>query len=79
MQHFVTDDKMNIFRLPVGWQYLVKNQLGGTLDATNAGNYDQLVQACLKTGASCIIDVSESSTIRWKTQRLTCHHTDPQL
>lgn len=58
MGHFVKDDKMNIFRLPVGWQYLLNNKLGGSLDQTNAGKYDQLVQACLKTGATCVIDVS---------------------
>lgn len=58
MQHFVKDDGMNMFRLPVGWQYLVNSKLGGTLDAGNAGKYDQLVKACLATGAYCIIDVS---------------------
>jgi endoglucanase len=58
MQHFVKDDGMNLFRLPVGWQYLLNNKLGGTLDSGNFGKYDQLVQACLATGASCIIDVS---------------------
>lgn len=49
---------MNIFRLPVGWQYLVNNTLGGTLDANNINTYDKLVQGCLATGAVCIIDVS---------------------
>ena len=57
MTHFVTKDNMNIFRLPVGWQYLVGSVLGGTLNAANLAKYDQLVQACLATGASCIIDV----------------------
>ncbi|CAN8106387.1 unnamed protein product [Discula destructiva] len=57
MQHFVTDNKFNIFRLPVAWQWLVNNQLGGTLDATKAAQYDQLMQACLATGASCVIDI----------------------
>lgn len=57
MQHFVNDDGLNIFRLPVSWQYLVNGVLGGTLDATNWGRYDQLVQGCLNTGASCVIDV----------------------
>ncbi|KAK0725523.1 glycoside hydrolase family 5 protein [Lasiosphaeris hirsuta] len=64
MQHFSKDDGMNIFRLPVGWQYLVNNKLGGTLDAGNFGRYDQLVQACLKTGAYCMIDVDA----RWNGQ-----------
>jgi endoglucanase len=58
MQHFVKDDKFNIFRLPVGWQYLVNNKLGGNLDSGNIAKYDQLLQACLATGASCVIDVS---------------------
>jgi endoglucanase len=73
MQHFVTDDQMNIFRMrmsqklqiakpsslfiAVSWQFLVNNQLGGPLDATNLGKYDQLMQACLATGAICAIDI----------------------
>lgn len=60
MQHFVKDDGMNIFRLPVGWQYLVNNKLGGTLDSGNLAKYDQLMQGCLATGASCVIDVRTS-------------------
>ncbi len=59
MTHFVNNDKLNLFRLPVGWQYLTNGNIGA-LDATKAGNYDQLVQACLGTGAHCIIDVSHS-------------------
>jgi len=58
MQHFAKDDGWNMFRLPVGWQYLVNNKVGGTLDSGNTQKYDQLVQACLKTGAYCVIDVS---------------------
>jgi endoglucanase len=58
MQHFVNDDGLNAFRLPVGWQYLVNNQLGGPLDATNTAAYDKLVQGCLSSGAAmCIVDV----------------------
>lgn len=63
MQHFANDDKFNIFRLPVGWQYLVNNNLGGNLDQGNAGKYNQLVQACLATGATCIIDIHNYA--RW--------------
>lgn len=33
------------------------NSAAGALDATNSNNYDQLVKACLATGAHCIIDV----------------------
>ncbi|MCJ1442798.1 MAG: Endoglucanase EG-II [Stictis urceolatum] len=63
MSHFVKDDGMNIFRLPVGWQYLVGNTLGGTLNSANFQKYDQLVQACLTTGATCIIDIHNYA--RW--------------
>lgn len=51
MQHFYKDDNMNIFRLPVGWQYLTNNVVGGDLDSTNFGKYDELMQSCLDTGA----------------------------
>lgn len=59
MQHFVNDDGFNVFRLPVGWQFLINNDTtpSGTLDADNLVEYDALVQACLATGASCIVDV----------------------
>lgn len=66
MTHFVNDDNLNTFRLPVGWQYLLNNNLGGELDATNFGNYDQLVQACLATGATCILDIHNYA--RWDGQ-----------
>jgi endoglucanase len=66
MQHFAKDDNMNIFRLPVGWQYLVNDKLGGTLDSGTLAKYDQLVQACLATGASCIIDIHNYA--RWNGQ-----------
>lgn len=58
--HFVNDDKLNVFRLPFGWQFLLNNVLGGTLDPTNFARYDSLVQACLATGSYCIIDVSHA-------------------
>ncbi|MCJ1283475.1 hypothetical protein MMC26_002804 [Xylographa opegraphella] len=63
MQHFVTDDKLTCFRLPVGWQYLVANTLGGTLDPTFFASYNQLVQGCLATGAHCIVDLHNYA--RW--------------
>jgi endoglucanase len=34
-----------------------KGNFINALDATNVVKYDQLVQACLATGAKCIIDV----------------------
>lgn len=64
MNHFVKDDTLNAFRLPVGWQFLLNNNLGGTLDGNNAGQYDSLVQGCLNSGASlCIIDIHNYA--RW--------------
>ncbi|KUJ21508.1 glycoside hydrolase family 5 protein [Mollisia scopiformis] len=81
MSHFAKQDSLNLFRLPVSWQFLINSQsltgsanngtmtngtmgnathtnsAAGALDATNSNNYDQLVQACLATGAHCIIDV----------------------
>lgn len=64
MQHWTSLDKpLNMFRLPVSWQFLVNNQLGGNLDSNNAGKYDKLVQACLSTGAHCMIDIHNFA--RW--------------
>lgn len=73
MKHFVEDDKFNVFRLrefirfseallfltgaALTWQYILKGQLGGKLDATNFGHYDKLMQTCLDTGAYCMIDL----------------------
>ena len=57
MQHFVNDDGFNIFRLPVGWQFLTGNTPTGNIVAANLAEYDALVQACLATGASCIVDL----------------------
>lgn len=63
MAHFVNDNGMNIFRLPAGWQFLLNNNLGGTLDSNNFNRYNSLVQACLATGAYCIVDVHNYA--RW--------------
>jgi len=59
MKHFVNDDGFNVFRLPVGWQFLIQNDntAGGTLNSADLVEYDALVNACLATGASCIVDV----------------------
>lgn len=61
MQHFYKNDNMNIFRLPVGWQYLTNNVVGGDLDSTNFGKYDELMQSCLDLGAK----VRNSVTTFW--------------
>lgn len=64
MKHFVTDDGLNAFRLPVSWQFLLNNNLGGTLDANNFAAYDKLVQGCLGTGAAiCLLDLHNYA--RW--------------
>ncbi|CAN8101244.1 unnamed protein product [Discula destructiva] len=58
MQHWGSLSKpLNLFRLPVSWQFLANNQIGGQLDSPNLAKYDQLVQACLKTGAYCMVDI----------------------
>ncbi|KIK39793.1 glycoside hydrolase family 5 protein [Suillus luteus UH-Slu-Lm8-n1] len=57
MQHFVKDDGYNVFRLPVGWQYLTYNQSTGILNETQFSNYNMLVSDCLSTGAYCEIDI----------------------
>jgi endoglucanase len=67
IKHFVTDDGLNAFRLPVGWQYLVNNQLGGKLNSANFATYNNLVQGCLDAGAKmCIIDIHNYA--RWNGQ-----------
>ncbi len=63
MRHFVYDDGLNVFRLPVGWQYLVAGQLGGQLDPGFFADYDKIVRGCLDTGALCIIDIHNYA--RW--------------
>ncbi|KAG8157056.1 hypothetical protein KVR01_013046 [Diaporthe batatas] len=63
MLHFVSGHNFNIFRLPVSWQYLVDNVLGGPLDPTNFGYYDYLVRECLGTGSYCMIDLHNYA--RW--------------
>jgi len=64
MNHFIKDDTLNTFRLPVGWQFLVNGQLGGQLNSNNAGQYDRLVQGCLSSGAMlCILDLHNYA--RW--------------
>lgn len=63
MQHFVNDDGFNTFRLPVGWQFLTNDVEGGPVVDANLAKYDDLVQACLGTGAYCIIDIHNYA--RW--------------
>jgi endoglucanase len=59
---------MNIFRLPVGWQYLTASNVGGNLNSANLQKYDQLVQSCLNSAGDtvCIIDIHNYA--RWNGQ-----------
>ncbi|KAJ6780230.1 hypothetical protein PWT90_01957 [Aphanocladium album] len=57
MQHFVKNDNLNIFRLPVSWQLLTNAKGGSTLDAQGWESYDTLMQTCFATGAYCMIDL----------------------
>ncbi|EHL00247.1 putative endoglucanase EG-II [Glarea lozoyensis 74030] len=70
MSHFVKDDHFNIFRLPVGWQYLTGSTLSSTstLNAGNLQKYDQLVQACLRSASTtvCVLDIHNYA--RWNKQ-----------
>jgi hypothetical protein len=64
MQHFVKDDGLNTFRIPVGWQFLLNNNLGGTLDSNAWATYDKQIQGCLNAGAAlCIVDIHNYA--RW--------------
>ncbi|WVQ94395.1 hypothetical protein IAU59_001474 [Kwoniella sp. CBS 9459] len=59
----------NIFRLPVGWQYLVGSTTDSSskaLDPNYFAKYDTLVQASLQTGAYVMIDVHNYA--RWNGQ-----------
>ncbi|KAM0722578.1 hypothetical protein Q7P37_002019 [Cladosporium fusiforme] len=63
MKHFVDDDGLNTFRIPVGWQWLV-DSVGGTLNAKQWDAFDLLIQGCLDAGAAmCIVDVHNYA--RW--------------
>ena len=63
MKHFVNDDGLNTFRIPIGWQTLV-DSVGGTLNSKNWATYDKQIQGCLDAGAAmCIVDVHNYA--RW--------------
>ncbi|WWC97662.1 hypothetical protein V866_004546 [Kwoniella sp. B9012] len=66
ISHFVSKGA-NIFRLPVGWQYLVGNNAASTsLDATFFATYDNLVKTALATGSYVMIDIHNYA--RWNGQ-----------
>jgi endoglucanase len=56
MQHFVTKDNLNTFRLTVAWQY-VQPVVSCLLNDTRFASYDLLMQGCLTTGFYNIIDI----------------------
>jgi len=63
ISHF-TSQGANLIRLPVGWQYLVANNVASTsLNQTFVAQYDNLVQSVLNTGAYAIIDIHNYA--RW--------------
>lgn len=63
MEHFTRSHGLNVYRLPVSWQFLVDYKLGGKLGHNAVGLYNELVQGCLDTGSFCIIDIHNYA--RW--------------
>ncbi|KAK5659183.1 hypothetical protein OQA88_1273 [Cercophora sp. LCS_1] len=61
MTHFATTNMLNIFRLPVSWQHLVASTLSGPLIDNTP--YYGLLDACLATGATCILCIHNFA--RW--------------
>ncbi|KKF95440.1 Endoglucanase EG-II [Ceratocystis platani] len=57
MRHFIRDHDLNMFRLPISWHFLTAKRGGSTLDKDNFNQYQDLVNACLDTGAYCQIDL----------------------
>lgn len=57
MKHFIKDDGMNMFRIPVSWQFLTGGQPTAKFDEINFNNFDKLMQACTDTGSYCMIDL----------------------
>ena len=49
--------KYNHFVRDVGWQCLVNYKAGGPLDESCFGWFNQVMRACLNTGAKCIPDI----------------------
>ncbi len=74
MKHFVDDDGFNVFRLPVGWQFLTNDIAGGDINEDNWAEYDALVQACLDAGASCIVNVHNYARYNGEVRRSRSMH-----
>lgn len=41
----------------MSWQYITNNNVQGNFDDTNFNKFDALMQACIETGAYCMIDL----------------------
>lgn len=56
LTHFTTSNNLNLFRLPISWQYLTSATLFGAL---HLGTYDTLVRACLSSSPTtyCMLDL----------------------
>ncbi|KAM0520751.1 hypothetical protein ACHAPE_003152 [Trichoderma viride] len=57
MKHFAEDDGLNVFRISATWQFVTNNTVDGKLDELNWGSYNKVIDACLVTGAWCMIDM----------------------
>ncbi|KAL6855738.1 glycoside hydrolase family 5 protein [Trichoderma novae-zelandiae] len=57
MKHFAEDDGLNVFRISATWQFVLNNTVDGELDELNWGSYNKVINACLETGAYCMIDM----------------------
>ncbi|KAL6792977.1 glycoside hydrolase family 5 protein [Trichoderma sp. SZMC 28012] len=57
MKHFAEDDGLNVFRISATWQFVLNNTVDGELDELNWGSYNKVIDACLVTGAWCMIDM----------------------
>ncbi|KAI9668824.1 MAG: hypothetical protein M1831_000893 [Alyxoria varia] len=67
--HFQKKYNHNIFRLPVGWQYIVGNDPAGKLGGEVWENFQGMVKECLASGSKCIIDVHNYG--RWEGKEIT--------
>ncbi|RSH78047.1 uncharacterized protein EHS24_002502 [Apiotrichum porosum] len=62
ISHFV-DQGANVFRLPVGWQYLMTSASSTSLDGSQVSTFDTMLQAVTATGAYALIDIHNYA--RW--------------
>ena len=65
MKHFVEDDGLNAFRLPVAWQYLVNDKVGGDLDETAMTKYDAQTKISQAYGASWRRSMRVTQRLSW--------------